>query len=70
MDAILRQVEPEVKQKVKKNRGQVKLSPEYRRALKAQFLHLNVVLKKFKVHEPDPVRLKTYDLLLTEFRKF
>jgi hypothetical protein len=69
MDAILRQVEPEVKQKIKKNRGQIKLSPEYRRTLKAQFLHLNGVLKKFKVHELDPDRLKTYDLLLAEIRK-
>lgn len=69
MDDILRQVEPEVKQKIKKNRGQVKLSPEYRRTLKAQFLHLRTVLKKFQAHELDPDRLKRYDELSVEVRK-
>lgn len=69
MDAILRQVEPEVKQRTQKNQGRVKLSPEYRRALKAQLLNLRVVLQKFQVHELDPERLKTYDVLLAEAKK-
>lgn len=69
MDAILRQVEPEVKQRTQKNQGRVKLSPEYRRALKAQLLNLRVVLQKFQQHELDPERLKTYDVLLTEAKK-
>lgn len=62
----MRQVEPQAKERTRKNRGQVKLSPEYRRALKAQFLHLRTVLLKFQVHELDPERLKTYGVLLTE----
>lgn len=69
MDDILRQVEPEVKQKIKKNQGQVKLSPEYRRTLRAQFLHLRIVLKKFQVHELDPDRLAKYTELAAEVRK-
>lgn len=69
MDAILRQVEPEVKQRTQKNQGRVKLSPEYRRALKAQLLNLRVVLQKFQQHELDPERLKTYDVLLAEAKK-
>lgn len=69
MDAILRQVEPEVKQRTQKNQGRVKLSPEYRRILKVQLLNLRVVLQKFQQHELDPERLKTYDVLLTEAKK-
>lgn len=69
MEDILRQVEPQAKERTRKNRGQVKLSPEYRRALKAQFLHLRTVLQKFQVHELDPERLKTYGVLLTEAKQ-
>lgn len=69
MEDILRQVEPETTKRIKKNRGQVKLSPEYRRTLKAQFLHLRVVLQKFKLHELDPQRLETYGVLLAEAKQ-
>lgn len=69
MDAILRQVEPEVKQRTQKNQGRVKLSPEYRRILKVQLLNLRVVLQKFQQHELDPERLKTYGVLLAEAKK-